>query len=398
VLPWDTLGFTGDVPVRVVADPYDRLAETDETNNESSTTVTILTRPDLLSGGIALSNPEPMAGESVTVTLTISNGGQTAAGTSVLALYDGNPDTGGTLLGTRTISVDGSTQNTVGFSWLPSQAGLHRLFVQIDRDDAVDEFNENNNRAWKDIYVGLASPILLDSGGTNDPVYTDTLGYGYVDSGQPDVVASCGSEPYETLRQDPGGEVMYRFDHLLPGHFYHLDLTLYECDGAGRQEDILVDGNPIAGPEDLSDGRIHHLSLRLDPALYADRSITVGVQAGGIDGAVVSAVNLYDVDYRYADAGSASNDPQYPGTSQRPYGWLDGVPNTAWGILPYQSVRVEQSDSTLRYRFDALDPAKSYQAHFTFWQPSGAGRVQKIQVDGADTGVSVDTGDYQVHR
>jgi hypothetical protein len=75
--------------------------------------------------------------------------------------------------------------------------------------------------------------------------------------------------------------VVYRFDHLLPGHFYHLDVTLYECDGAGRQESITVDGNLIAGPEDLSDGRVHRLSLRLDPALYADRGISrVGGGAG----------------------------------------------------------------------------------------------------------------------
>jgi len=66
---------------------------------------------------------------------------------------------------------------------------------------------------------------------------------------------------------------------------------------------------------------------------------------------VVGQVNLHDVDYRYADAGGA-NDPAYP--SDQDYGWLDGVaPDPQpWGTLPYQSVRVDQGDDELRYRFD----------------------------------------------
>ena len=46
-LPWNTLGFTGAVPVRVVVDPYNRLAESSETNNEAAANLTLKTRPDL---------------------------------------------------------------------------------------------------------------------------------------------------------------------------------------------------------------------------------------------------------------------------------------------------------------------------------------------------------------
>ncbi len=408
-ISWNTLGFTGTVPVRVVVDPYNRVAETNEDNNIVTMTLTIRTRPDLQVTQVALSDDEPMAGETVTVTLTLRNHGQTTAGSLppqaggagggfTVALYQGNPDAGGTIVGAQGLApLPGGNTTTVAFAWTPTAPGPYFLFARVDQDNAVNEYDEGNNETWRDVYVGLASPVLLDSGGASDVAYAPARGYGYVDEGQPDTVMACGSQPHETLRLDPGGRVTYHFDHLLPGHFYHLDITLYECDGAGRQESIYVDGNPIAGPEDLSDGRVHRLSLRLDPALYADRSAIVTVQAPGIDGAVVSAVNLYDIDYRYADAGGG-NDPQYPSVTERPYGWLDGVANTAWGILPYQSVRVDQSDNTLRYRFDRLDPAKSYQLHLTFWQPSGTARIQKVQIDGADTGTTVNTGDYQVHR
>jgi len=401
-IPWNTLGFTGTVPVRVVADPYNRLAETSEVNNVATATLTIRTRPDLQVTGVALSDDEPVAGETVTVTLTLRNNGQTTAGTQTVVLYQGNPDAGGTVVGTAGRSpIPGGGTDTVAFIWTPTAPGPYRLFARADRDNAVNEYDEGNNDAWRDVYVGLRGPILLDSGGASDVAYTPERGYGYVDEGQPDVTTGCGSQGYETLRLDPGGRVVYRFDHLLPGHFYHLDVTLYECDGAGRQESITVDGNLIAGPEDLSDGRVHRLSLRLDPALYADRGIVVSVEAPGIDGAVVGEVNLHDIDYRYADAGGQA-DPQYPGGRWaglgRPYGWLEGVPNTAWGTLPYQSVRVNQGGNTLRYRFDGLNPARQYQVNLTFWQPSGTARIQKVQIDGADTGLTVNSGDYQVHR
>jgi PKD repeat protein len=401
-ISWNTLGFTGTVPVRVVADPYNRLAETSESNNVATATLTIRTRPDLQVTGIVLSNDEPVAGETVTVTLTLRNNGQTTAGTQTVVLYQGNPDAGGTVVGAQGLApLQGGNTTTVAFAWTPAAPGPYRLFARADRDNAVNEYDEGNNDAWRDVYVGLRGPILLDSGGASDVAYTPERGYGYVDEGQPDVTPACGSQGYETLRLDPGGQVIYRFDHLLPGHFYHLDVTLYECDGAGRQESIYVDGNRIAGPEDLSDGRVHRLSLRLDPALYADRGISATVQAPGIDGAVVGEVNLHDIDYRYADAGGQA-DPQYPGGRWaglgRPYGWLEGVPNTAWGTLPYQSVRVNQGGNTLRYRFDGLNPARQYQVNLTFWQPSGTARIQKVQIDGTDTGLTVNTGDYQVHR
>jgi hypothetical protein len=386
-IPWNTMGFTGNVPVRVKVDPYNRVAETNENNNEATTNLTIRTRPDLHVPAISLSDDEPVTGQPVTVRVTLHNGGQTAAGASTLALYDGNPDSGGTLLGEGTPAVSGESQTTLDFTWTPTAPGPHRLFTVSDRDDAVSEFDEGNNLTWRDVYVGFQGPIALDSGNLSaDPAYTTTLGYGVVDEGTADVLGNCGTSPHQTYRRDPSNRVVYRFDHLLPGHFYHLDLVLYQCGStASRQEYVLVDGNRVAGPEDLGDGKVHRLSLRLDPALYANRTISVTVEVVS-GGALVNQIALHDIDYRYADSGG-TNDPEYPGT--RGYGWLDGERQTPWGTLPYQSMREDQDNAELRYRFDRLDPLKRYRLHFTFYQGSGANRTQKIQVDGADTGTSL---------
>ncbi|MGB3216782.1 MAG: CARDB domain-containing protein, partial [Anaerolineae bacterium] len=170
---WDTTGFTGTVPVRVVVDPYNRVAETNENNNEATADLTILTRPDLHTTQVALSNPEPVTGEAVTVTLTIHNAGGTAAGSQTVALYDGNPEGGGALIAAQGLaSLAGGAATNLLFTWTPTTAGEHRLFARLDQDGQVNESDEGNNDTWADVYVGVAGPLLLDSGGANDPPYT----------------------------------------------------------------------------------------------------------------------------------------------------------------------------------------------------------------------------------
>jgi len=384
------LGFTGAVPVRIVVDPYNRVAETSETNNVATATVTIRTRPDLSIASISPSDPEPIAGETVTVTLTARNAGQTADDASTLALYDGNPDSGGVPICQPTTSVAGGGQVAPTCAWTPTAPGFHRLFARADRDRQVNESDEGNNERWLDVYVGFRGPTLVDSGlPASDVAYTPALGYGAVDEGQLDESGSCGAEPWQTFRRDPGGRAVYRFDHLLPGHFYHLDLELYLCGQAARDETIFVDGNPIAGPEHLGDGQRHRLSLRLDPALYADRTISVTVETAGLGGALVNEISLYDIDYRYSDAGGA-NDPPY--TAGRGYGYLPlpvTSPRTQWGTLPYRSLRENQSGNNVSYRYDGLLPSKRYQAWLSFWQNTGSPVTEKVQINGVDTGTAL---------
>jgi len=336
-----------------------------------------------------------MAGETVTVTVTVRNGGQTPAGTSTLALYDGNPASGGTLIGEGAPSVAGESETEVSFTWTPAAPGPHRLFARADRDDAVSEFDEGNNQTWRDVYIGIPSPVNLDSGGdiAADPPYTTTLGYGYL-SGVVDT--TCGSQPGQSYRRDAGGQVTYRFDHLLPGHFYHLDLNLHDCHAAPRLETVYVDNMQVISPSiDLSDGQPHRLSILLDPAFYADHTISVAVESPGFFGAIVNEISLTDVDYRYIDAGSATD---LPYTAERGYGYLDGDASTGCGTLPYQSVRVNQSGNHLRYRFDRLDPQRSYQVNLTFHQCFAPSLPQTIAIDGLTTGPQLDIGQGQTHQ
>lgn len=402
---WDTTGFTGTVPMRIVIDPYNRVAETNEANNEATANLTILTRPDLQTTQIALSNPEPITDETVDEMISVHNAGQTTAGAQIVALYDGNPDAGGTLIEAQNLTpLAGGATIDVVISWTPTTTGPHRLFVRLDRDNQVNESDETNNDTWQDVYIGFRGPHMIDSGSiTADPPYSTTLGYGYLNG---DASTFCGIRPDLSQRSAPEGEVRYRFDHLLPGHFYHLDITLFECDGAGRVEVLRVDDNQIGSAVDLTDGVVHRISTLLDPALYTDNSITVGIsETIGYD-AVVARVNLHDVDYRYSDAGRSNNpvdpnDPVYPyappGRPARRFGYLDGVDNRPWGTLPYQSRRIDLADSNplddpdneLRYQFDGLDTGKRYRLNLTFFQNAGGASIQTVYADDLDTGVTV---------
>ncbi|MCX7689067.1 MAG: hypothetical protein N2045_13975, partial [Fimbriimonadales bacterium] len=392
-IPWNTLGFTGTTPIRVVVDPYNRITELSETNNVATATLTIRTRPDLNIPTIALSNNEPVVSQTVTVTLTLRNRGQTAAGPQWIALYRGAPESGPIIGQSQALPLPGGVTTTMVFTWTPAAPGPVRLFARADRDGEVNEYDESNNDAWRDLYVGFRGPILVDSGGPSDPPYSATLGYGYISTGTR--VVSCGLGPESTLRAASTNAISYRFDHLLPGHFYHLDLTLRDCDG-NRAEAVYVDDMLVVPAVDLSDHRPHRLSILLDPALYADHTFVATIsEMHGLD-AMVAEINLHDVDYRYADAGSSNSirDPQYPGA--RGYGWLDGEPLTSWGSLPYQTVRMDRADTNpnddpdneLRYRFDQLDPSRRYRLRLTFRQGSGATIIQKVQIDGTDASPS----------
>jgi hypothetical protein len=151
-------------------------------------------------------------------------------------------------------------------------------------------------------------------------------------------------------------------------------------------EEVWVDDVRVAAGEGLGDGRVHRLSLRLDPALYADRSVVVTVKETQGQDVWLGEIALHDVDYRYADSGG-SRDPAY--SSERGYGYLDGVASTSWGTLPYQSRRVDLLDSDpaddpdneLRYRFDGLEAEKRYLLHLTFFHKLAQAPVFQVGVD-----------------
>ena len=99
------------------------------------------------------------------------------------------------------------------FTWVPSIAGAVRLFANLDTNEQVNESNESNNSSWRDLYVGFAGPLLLDSGAADEMAYTNESGYGYLNG---TATTFCGTQPNQSQRHDASGEVRYRVDLCFP--------------------------------------------------------------------------------------------------------------------------------------------------------------------------------------
>jgi len=381
---WNTTGYTSTQAIYAVIDAAHQINELNTANNVISRTIVVLSRPQLNVVSLSLSDDEPVASEMVTVKLIVNNAGQSIAPAQNTTLYQGNPDASAMILSNVTAApIAGGLTQTLYLTWVPTTTGTFHLFARVDRDHQVNQPDRGGNDAWRDVYVGFHGPLLINSGSAGDQGYNAATSFGYVDEQSADVTGACNAS-VPTFRRDPNGRVVYRFDNLLPGHFYHLDVTMDLCGSAARQESVYVNTFPVAGPEDLGDQHTHRLSILVSPPLYARRSISVSIETAALGGAIVNGVNLYDVDYRYSDAGGAV-DPAYP-SGLRSFGYLNGTPRTQWGSLPYQSLRENQGGNTVSYRYDGLIPAKNYDLHFSFWQSSTAALIQKVQVNGTDIG------------
>lgn len=378
-IAWDTADFTGVVPVRVVIDPYNRINENIETNNASTVEITILAKPDLEVTAIAL-DKAARQGVDLEVAVTVANHGETGSGAQNVYLYSGDPDTGGALVGYTAVEVAAGANYTISIPWTPEKLGPVTLYAVADGDDHVSESDENNNQTIQPVYVGWGPPLAVDAGGAGDSAYESSAGYGYLTPGT--VINTCGNEVYQTYRQASSGtQLQYRFDHLLPGRYYHLDLTFYLCSGS-RDLRVLVDGIE-AGTAVASGTGQQTLSLLLDPATYSDNSIVVAIEktGGGLGGPVVSELVLSDIRYCYRDSG-APDEVGYSDAADG-CGWLNGDSDSSWGSLPHETVRFNEFNP-VQYRFDDLENGHEYRLNLTFYEEDGAGRVEGVVVDGTE--------------
>ncbi|NQE53620.1 Cell surface glycoprotein [ANME-1 cluster archaeon GoMg3.2] len=105
-----------------------------------------------------------------TISATIHNIGTVDASNIVVQFFDGDPDAGGTQIGTdRKISgIAHDSSGTVQVTWT-AIPGTHDIFVRVDPYDTVLESREDNNQAYKQITIGGAKTIYVDDDFTDNP-------------------------------------------------------------------------------------------------------------------------------------------------------------------------------------------------------------------------------------
>jgi subtilase family serine protease len=134
-----------------VADPNNKIAESDETNNEK--TVALLTMaPDLAITGITWSPVIPSTGDLVTFAVTIKNQGNEKASRSYVGYY-----IDGTSRGYHDVpEIYAGATTTKTFTWT-AQAGSHTIKAVADLESQILEGNELNNER----VLNLPAPDLI---------------------------------------------------------------------------------------------------------------------------------------------------------------------------------------------------------------------------------------------
>lgn len=133
-----------DRVVKLIADPAAAIVEESEANNEASKLLDVIfIAPDLTLGTITFSNPTPGGGDTITVSVPVSNGGSKDAGSFVVRFLDEGANFGEV---TVPALAEGATQ-TVSRDLLVLGEFVHTITAIADAANALVEEREDNNLA-----------------------------------------------------------------------------------------------------------------------------------------------------------------------------------------------------------------------------------------------------------
>ncbi len=139
----------GSHTMYALADQYDAVDETDETNNILGPQTVNVTDVDLVVNSITYNPTSPKVGEPVTITVTFSNQGTTDAGSFWVDWYA--DETSAPVAGDygdraqNFASLAAGASNTMVSTYTYTTEGDYITYAQIDTDEIVAETDEDNN-------------------------------------------------------------------------------------------------------------------------------------------------------------------------------------------------------------------------------------------------------------
>ena len=165
---YDTSGKEGERTIRVVADPNNLIAETDETDNQADATLTVAPpgappsdEPNLVvtSSAISFEPASPQAGDAVTISVVVTNSGEASASSVVVRFEDDSGDSPVAIGEDQNISFISAGSNGKASVVLDTtgMSGQIAIKVTADPDDTIKESNENDNSATKVLELGGTS-------------------------------------------------------------------------------------------------------------------------------------------------------------------------------------------------------------------------------------------------
>ena len=150
----------GNHTLTAVVDEGNRFAESNENNNSGSASFAVRPNPfpDVVVTSVALSPPNPVAGEQVSFSAVVRNAGAAATPANVVIgvgyFIDGAYRTFGTVIGP--LAADASVK--VGSGTWAATPGDHQVTALVDDVNRFPESNENNNSTSAAFTVGSAPP------------------------------------------------------------------------------------------------------------------------------------------------------------------------------------------------------------------------------------------------
>lgn len=113
----------------------------------------------LVASSILISPSSPLVGQTIAFTVSGTNGGQQSATTSV-DFFDGDPATGGVLIGSQTHTLGFGQFATFGTTWTPTSPGLRQLYAVATNLSGPDA-TTTNNQALANVWVNAPFESLV---------------------------------------------------------------------------------------------------------------------------------------------------------------------------------------------------------------------------------------------
>jgi len=156
--------------IKAIIDCNQEVAESDETNNEKTVSLSTLI-PDLVVSDITWSPEAPAVGDNVTFTATIKNEGSGRSEASRAVCYIDGQGMGYL----NTPPMISGNETTMSIQWWASN-GSHYISVIADCDNQMVESNEDNNKLTKTFSVTPPDLVITDlTFSPENPAIGDTI-------------------------------------------------------------------------------------------------------------------------------------------------------------------------------------------------------------------------------
>jgi uncharacterized protein YkwD len=244
--------------LHVFVDSQNDLDESNESNNLGSTMP-----PGIDLSASLLRLDDIGCPDAVELTVRMGNSGGTGITPGIsVAFYDGDPQSGGVLIGTvlSTMQLEPGQYEDLSITWNGPSSGTRKIYARVDDDGSgagvLDETDEENNLASSDMSI---CPVLPDQNSISGVVMDAVTGnliegaivalYTETDS-QPDIMIGQWTTGYK------GG---FRFSNLDPGSYILIgsangyieaDLrTVLSSDQILTNQDIVL--SPVLGSDEI---------------------------------------------------------------------------------------------------------------------------------------------------